>query len=105
MIPPGCDQRNVITDHIACTSSDTRGSAEMRGTTGHGVTRIERESEHHFPGQPPKQGAPVRRSQEWGTSTGPGSYFYAGTGDRRAPFKGAKANSVLAPDLFYGTGF
>jgi hypothetical protein len=38
-----------------------------------------------------------------GTSTG--SYFYAGTGDWRAPFKGAKGNAVLLDDLFYETGF
>ncbi|MFE9780946.1 FG-GAP repeat domain-containing protein [Streptomyces sp. NPDC005775] len=35
----------------------------------------------------------------------PGSYFYAGTGDWRAPFKGAKGNGVLLEDLFYEAGF
>ncbi|WP_329540619.1 N-acetylmuramoyl-L-alanine amidase [Streptomyces sp. NBC_01358] len=40
-----------------------------------------------------------------GASPKPGSYFYAGTGDWRAPFKGAKGNDVLPADLSYETGF
>lgn len=40
-----------------------------------------------------------------GASPSPGSYFYAGTGDWRAPFKGAKGNGVLLADISYETGF
>ncbi|MEU1470843.1 VCBS repeat-containing protein [Streptomyces sp. NPDC005761] len=40
-----------------------------------------------------------------GTGQSPGSYFYAGTGDWRAPFKGAKGNGVLPTDLSYESGF
>jgi hypothetical protein len=40
-----------------------------------------------------------------GASPNPGSYFYAGTGDWRAPFKGGKGNGVLPADSFYETGF
>ncbi|MER7725182.1 FG-GAP-like repeat-containing protein [Streptomyces sp. NPDC096323] len=50
-------------------------------------------------------GRPDLLALKRGASPNPGSYFYAGTGDWRAPFKGGKGNGVLPADSFYETGF
>ncbi|MFF5938491.1 FG-GAP-like repeat-containing protein [Streptomyces sp. NPDC012508] len=50
-------------------------------------------------------GRPDLLALKRGAATGAGSYFYAGTGDRTAPFKSRKSNGVLLDDLFYEAGF
>ncbi|MEU7114521.1 VCBS repeat-containing protein [Streptomyces sp. NPDC046182] len=50
-------------------------------------------------------GRPDLLALKRGAATGGGSYFYAGTGDRSAPFKARKSNGVLLDDLFYEAGF
>ncbi|MET9106040.1 VCBS repeat-containing protein [Streptomyces zhihengii] len=50
-------------------------------------------------------GRPDLLALKQGEHTGSGSYFYAGTGDRLAPFRAAKANDVLRGDSGYESGF
>ncbi|MFD0429683.1 FG-GAP-like repeat-containing protein [Streptomyces zhihengii] len=50
-------------------------------------------------------GRPDLLALKHGEHTGSGSYFYAGTGDRLAPFRAAKANDVLRGDSGYESGF